>query len=262
MKRLPLPVCLFLLCSLPALLPGAEEMSFFQSNQLALTENQIYTFLNLHPIIFYNRTDADQTNDDLRKINDSERLFGPVQKIFLPPEDACQRIEAKIDMSYGVTAEYQNEGLEFELRWEIYADSCLIARGKILPAKRNYSFFIPEDIRDTKVGHWVVRGDGQLYIEELRNGFLRPAPENCPGYNDRLGDDGKESAGARHRDISYLIAVKAVAYQLICLNIEDGGGGEEIWQPVGESQTDWFYFTVAITEKRRDEQPIKIFIRE
>ncbi|MFA6594315.1 MAG: hypothetical protein WCT16_03600 [Candidatus Buchananbacteria bacterium] len=258
MKLLPLLACLLLLCPLPA----AEEMIFFQGNQLPLMENQIYTFLNLHPVFFYNCTDADQTNDDLRKRNDSERLFGSVQKIFLPPEDACQRVEARIDMNYGVTAEYKNEGLEFELHWEVYADSRLVAKGKIRPAEKNYSFFIPEDIRGTKIGHWVIRGDGQLYIEEFRNGFLRPAPENCPKDNDRLGDDGKKADGARSRDISYLVAVKAVAYQVICLSGEGEEGEEEIWRPVGESQVDWFYFTVAITEEKHDEQPIKIFIRE
>jgi hypothetical protein len=264
MKRILLIAGLILLLPQPA---TAEEIKFFKSSQLTLEENKVYVQLNLYPYFFYNSDAKGEKDAELRERNGDEQLLGWVQRIALPPEGSCQRIEVKINLAYGTTDDYARRDLQYELHWEIYANSRLAAAGRIRPEKNIYILFIPEDIRDTRIDKWVIRDNGRLHIDKMADWLLQPAPENCLPTDDRLGDDGKKSEDDRQKNIDYIIAVKAVACRVSCPEegeetylgeLED----QEIWEPVGESHAGWFSFTVVAAEDKKDEQPIKIFIRE
>lgn len=265
MKRLLLLAICFLL--LPLNSYGQEEIKFFKSSQLTLEENKVYVQLNLYPYFFYNSDAKGEKEAELRERNGDEQPLGWVQRVALPPEGSCQRIETKINLVYGTIADYSWQELQYELHWEIYANSHLAAAGRIRPEKNTYTLFIPEDIRDTRVDKWVTRGDGRLHIDKMADRLLKPAPENCLLTDDRFGDEGKKSEGDRRKNIDYIIAIKAVACRVSCPeegeeNYLDEPEDQEVWEPVGESHAGWFFFTVVAAEDKKDEQPIKIFIRE
>ena len=246
---------------------AGEEIKFFKSGELTLEQNKVYVQLNFYPYFFYNSDAKGEKEAELRERNGDEQPLGWVQRIPLPPEGSCQRIEVKINLIYGTIADFASQDLQYELHWEIYANSYLAAAGRIRPEKKAYTLFIPEDIRDTRVDKWVTRDNGRFHIDKMADWLLRTAPENCLPTDDRLGDDGKKSEGNRRKNVDYIIAVKAVACQVSCPEegeetYLDEPEDQEIWEPVGESTAGWLFFTAVAAEDKKDEQPIKIFVRE
>ncbi len=209
---------------------------------------------------------------NILSVDPGERDFGASTRIPLVPAENCnERIEAEFTIAMEHAGDLDPR--QILAWWELYEDNRKVAEGLTWHSDgRNVvKLRIPHDILMLEGRLYTPLKNLEDYFTGLRAGgadFLNRTPGRCGCKQDRLGDDGgvygvdppcpgdAPDQRFRRRDVHYLFNVRAAYYDRPDIFNPDV-------VPLYADQTPAsVQFTVFVPGDLRDEQPIKVYMRE